>query len=158
MSYIPILIIIVFLLVKDLAAVSEIMQLKYSKSRQNHFIEFFCLVVSIKLIQSVNLLSVLHEGGGTTQIKRALYSIPESYTNLGLESLSFFFMFEFGIIDFNLQTKVSDCYNVRFKSHTFSTLQATILEPFSFISMFIHSFAASICKYSQISRNNFASF
>ena len=53
--------------------------------------EFFCLVVSIKLIQSVNLLSVLHEGGGTTQFKRALYSIPESYTILGLESLSFFF-------------------------------------------------------------------
>lgn len=64
--------------------------------------EFFCLVVSIKLIQSVNLLSVLHEGGGTTQFKHALYSIPESYTILGLESLSFFFMFEFSIIDFNL--------------------------------------------------------
>lgn len=101
---------------------------------------------------------MLHEGGGATQFERALYSLPESYAILGLESLSFFFMFEFSIIDFNLKTKVSDCYNVRFKSHTFSTLQATILEPFSFISMFIHSFAASICKYSQISRNNFASF
>ena len=40
--------------------------------------------------------------GGTTQFERALHSLPESYTILGLESLSLFFMFEFGIIDFNL--------------------------------------------------------